>query len=628
MNKFVCVLLCTLLTVGCKDDKTNSDNQGPGPDPGPDPTPPAEEVIAEVDPLSWTSVDGLDRTIEPGVNYETPETRGEKTVGIFYFLWLGCHSYDTGLPTYTGGVQKPSATDVESPYDIQKLLNANPTDPALGPENIFHHWGEPYMGYYVSDDEWVIRKHAQMLSDAGVDVVLFDVTNGFTYLDVVKKVGDVYTAMRKEGSQTPQFAFVVHSGASETAHSVYRDIYLRGLYKDLWFQWDHKPLLLCNPDEVSSTVKGFFTIRHAWFLSNNSSADAWFGNGEDKWPWGSVYPQKVGTHNGVRECVSVMPATHPTSNIGRSYNVNTQVQPGPSALRSGEGIHFKAQFERAYTLDPQFLFFTGWNEWVAQRFISKSGGDYMLGKPLPAGGSYFVDQYNHEFSRDIEPLRGDYGDNYYYQMADFIRRFKGTKPSPTFTTTDTIRIDGQTDEWKPVQAAYADDKGDIAFRNHFGYGGMGQLVNTTGRNDIVQAKVANDGTYLYFFVKTASDITPYKDKNWMRLFINVIGSDKPNWEHFQYMINGEVTDETTTSLAVCRGNWNWETQQEISYRVEGSEMELAIPMASLGIKNVRDFKIDFKWIDNAVSKGDIQECLTDGDAAPNGRFRYRYQFKK
>ena len=146
MNKFVCVLLCTLLTVGCKDDKTNSDNQGPGPDPGPDPTPPAEEVIAEVDPLSWTSVDGLDRTIEPGVNYETPETRGEKTVGIFYFLWLGCHSYDTGLPTYTGGVQKPSATDVESPYDIQKLLNANPTDPALGPENIFHHWENPTWG--------------------------------------------------------------------------------------------------------------------------------------------------------------------------------------------------------------------------------------------------------------------------------------------------------------------------------------------------------------------------------------------------------------------------------------------------------------------------------------------------
>ena len=87
-----------------------------------------------------TSVDGLDRTIEPGVNYETPETRGEKTVGIFYFLWLGCHSYDTGLPTYTGGVQKPSATDVESPYDIQKLLKR--TIPELELENFDMHEAE------------------------------------------------------------------------------------------------------------------------------------------------------------------------------------------------------------------------------------------------------------------------------------------------------------------------------------------------------------------------------------------------------------------------------------------------------------------------------------------------------
>ena len=77
MNKFVCVLLCTLLTVGCKDDKTNSDNQGPGPDPGPDPTPPAEEVIAEVDPLSWTSVDGLDRT--PGSATEKTNGPGDRS---------------------------------------------------------------------------------------------------------------------------------------------------------------------------------------------------------------------------------------------------------------------------------------------------------------------------------------------------------------------------------------------------------------------------------------------------------------------------------------------------------------------------------------------------------------------
>jgi hypothetical protein len=30
-------------------------------------------------------------------------------------------------------------------------------------------------------DEAVLRKHAQMLSDAGIDVVIFDVTNQITY---------------------------------------------------------------------------------------------------------------------------------------------------------------------------------------------------------------------------------------------------------------------------------------------------------------------------------------------------------------------------------------------------------------------------------------------------------------
>ena len=34
-----------------------------------------------------------------------------------------------------------------------------------------------YLGYYLADDDWVIRKHAQMLTDAGVDVIIVDLTN-------------------------------------------------------------------------------------------------------------------------------------------------------------------------------------------------------------------------------------------------------------------------------------------------------------------------------------------------------------------------------------------------------------------------------------------------------------------
>ena len=635
MKKVFSLMLCLLLFAACGGDKSVDD---PSPDPDPEPSQPTDPdddgdddqkpalVTAEMNPSLWVAVDALGRTIDPA-QYKSKTERGDKTVGIFYFIWMGSHGYDQAANW--GELRPPSATDVNSPYDIQKLLDADMVNPAFGPEHAFHHWGEPYLGYYVANDEWVIRKHAQMLTDAGVDVLFFDVTNSFTYLDVVETICEVYTEMREEGNDTPQFAFVTNSNPNATALTVYRNIYLKGVYKDLWFKWEGKPLLLCNPDEASSTIKNFFTIRHSWYLYNNSSIDTWFGDGEDKWPWGGLYPQQAGMHNGERECVSVMPATHPTSNIGRSYNVENNVQPGSSAQKSGEGIYFKSQFERALSLDPKVLFFTGWNEWVAQRFISHNGGDYMLGRPLSPGGSYFVDQYNHEFSRDMEPLRGDFGDNYYYQLADFIRQFKGVDAQPVYKRIDSIKVDGTMDEWPYVQAAYADDQGDIVHRSHFGYGRVGTLTNMTGRNDILETRVTNDGINVYFYVKTATAISSYKNSKWMRLFITVKGNESAEqWEGFHFVVNNTVNNDKTTQLESCTGDWNWTKKTDIQYAVKNNEMELAIPMADLGITNPNEFTLDFKWIDNAVNDGDIQECLSDGDSAPNGRFRYRYQFKK
>ncbi|HIW18920.1 MAG TPA: hypothetical protein IAA49_00085, partial [Candidatus Alistipes pullicola] len=252
-----------------------------------------------------------------------------------------------------------------------------------------------------------------------------------------------------------------------------------------------------------------------------------------------------------------------------------------------------------------------------------------LGRPLPPGGSYFVDQYNHEFSRDMEPLRGDFGDNYYYQLADYIRQFKGVDPQPVYKRIDSIKIDGTMDEWPYVQAAFADDQGDVTARSHFGYGRVGTLTNTTGRNDILETRVTNDGTHVYFYVKTANTISSYKNEKWMRLFITVKGKESTQqWEGFHFVVNNTVNSEKTTQLESCTGDWNWSKKADIPYALKGNEMELAIPMADLGITNPNEFTLDFKWIDNAVNDGDIQECLSDGDSAPNGRFRYRYQFKK
>ncbi|MBP3270341.1 MAG: hypothetical protein J6L98_06640, partial [Bacteroidales bacterium] len=214
---------------------------------------------------------------------------------------------------------------------------------------------------------------------------------------------------------------------------------------------------------------------------------------------------------------------------------------------------------------------------------------------------------------------------YYYIMADFIRRFKGTKRLPTFSDKVSVNVDGNFNEWGSVAAKWGDDKGDTFHRDHYGWGRVGQYVNTTGRNDILVSKVVNDGTNLYFYVKTTSEISPCTDKQWMQLFLRV-GEPKASWEGYNFAVNRTVSSSGSSALEKCDGGWKWSKVTDVKFAVKGSEMELSVPLASLGISDTGKFSVDFKWVDNAAADGDIQTCMRDGDSAPNGRFRYRYKF--
>ena len=129
-----------------------------------------------------------------------------------------------------------------------------------------------------------------MLSDAGVDMIMFDVTNQAIYLPVVKQICDVYTKMRKEGNKTPQISFIFNTNAKETLENLFDSFYGKNLYKELWFRWKGKPLIFCPPEGITPDMAGFFTVRHSWFCS----AWDWFGDGHDKCPWADIYPQKYG----------------------------------------------------------------------------------------------------------------------------------------------------------------------------------------------------------------------------------------------------------------------------------------------------------------------------------------------
>ncbi len=574
----------------------------------------AKQLVSSTKADTWVAKDGIGRELSIAKN--SGEIRQDKYVGIFYMIWQGAHGYDTNHKNKDEGVQEKLSSDTLSPYDITKILKENPENPKYGPNHAFHFWGEPYFGYYLSDDEWVIRKHAQMLSDAGVDVLILDVTNAAIYLSQVTKIANIYKAMREEGISTPSFCFIVNSAPEKTVSRLYDSIYKKGLFKDLWFYWKGKPLLLTPPEGLTEETSDFFTVRQSWAWSKNQK---WFGEGKDKWTWVDHTPQNYGWHESSEkpEQISVALAEHPMSNIGRSFHDGKQ----PEEKRSGEGLYFAEQWKRALEVDPEFVFVTGWNEWVAMRFIDGRSKN-MIGKPIEKGETYFVDLYNAEYSRDAEPVKGDFNDNYYYQLVENIRKYKGARPIPTYNQTNNILINGKFKDWQKVSASFTDDKGDTFHRKHPGWGSIIEYVDTSGRNDIMESKVASDKDFVYFYVRTDKKLSVWNSENWMHLYIKV-DSKSPAWEGFNFLINHQITTNKKTTIERFLKDGNWQNFGILSYETKDNELEIAVPKKMLGIEG-KQFTIDFKWTDNIPVENNAMNWLDKGDTAPNARFKYRY----
>lgn len=568
-------------------------------------------AAAQIQTIPWPATDGLGRDL-PGHEECGPPREG-KFVGIFYFLWLGHHPQS-------------------GPHNISRIIEEpRESRRAWGPRNLFHWWEEPRFGYYLSNDEWVIARHAQMLVDAGVDVLIFDATNAVVYEEEYLAICRVFREVRAQGGQTPQIAFIagnpINKRERDTTERIYQNFYRKNLYPELWFQWKGKPLILTDPTDLSEELLGFFTIRHSWAWSRNvrtNQPTGWFGDGRDKWPWLDHHPQRPGWHEdpSIPEQISVCVAQHPTSNIGRSFHNGRQ--PPEEEWRTRHGLCFQEQWERALEVDPEFVLVTGWNEWVAQRFIS-DGKQRFLGGILPEGYTYFVDCYNMEFSRDIEPMRGGYEDDYYYQMMAYIRRFKGVPPLPQSAGPESIAIDGNFSDWAGVLPEYRDDRGDVRHRDHAGFAEAGPYINQTGRNDIVLCKVTQSDTHLFFYVQTAEEmIFPDGDPCAMNLLLRIEGVGGASWEGYQFRIGRRRRwISRTVSLEQFAGN-DWRHIGWIDFAWDGNEMELALPFRGSPETGPTP-RIEFKWIDNMPEPLDILDFMDHGDAAPNGRFRYVFQ---
>ena len=573
---------------------------------------------------TWVGTDGLNRRLPTFKEVGLPKRN--KTVGIFYFL-------------------TSNRSDV-GPYDNSKILAAhprailNPNDRIWGPLYSPHYWSEPLFGYYLTDDDWVLRKHAQMLVAAGVDVVIFDNSNAVTYDRYRNELLKVWEQMRREGDPTPQIAFFCPFSnydniGTNTITSLYNSLYSKGLYSDLWFRWDGKPLIIADKSyadqssvqalpqksaELAVRMQNFFTFRSPIGPYNTRHPQP------GQWAWLQIYPQAVQTDpNGKPEEITVGVAQNYNANVnntapmsfpgafGRSYHAGRE-DTARNAMDWGYNV--QEQWDRANQANPPFVFVTGWNEWTASIF------DKWVTFTAPP--AIFVDEYDEEFSRDIEPMSGGFGDDYYYQLVSNIRRYKGVHQIDPVHSKH-INLNAGFSQWANIGPEFRDFVGDNVHRNSIGTGKAGPYINTTGRNDIVAAKVSYDAQNIYFYVRAASTLSPRTDHNWMILYLNTDSNSRTGWLGYDYAVNQNV-GANTTSLDKNVGNaYRWSERHVVPYKVKGDELEISIPRADLGMSRYLS-TIDFKWADNCYDKGDWTDFTLNGDAAPDGRFSYRAIF--
>ena len=546
------------------------------------------------------ATDALGRTTADRSN--APARRQNRLVGMFYFLWLGEH-----------GKHKP--------YDVSKIVAEHP-DAGEHPDaeywgkiGTYHHWGEPFYGYYYSNDEWVVRHHMKLLIQADIDFLFFDTTNACIYEHNVKLVMRVLDEYAKDGWKIPKVMFYTNTHSGKTVQEIYDKIYAAKYCPDTWFYFEGKPVIIAVEEECSPECREFFNIKMSQWPNEPDKLGGW--------PWMDfTRPQRVfGNLKGEDEVINVSVAQHPqlrfgdsvlygeTDNNGRAFH-DMHNDPDPDGYLYG--YNFAEQFDRAIETDPPIVLVTGWNEWIAGRW-----------QGFPHRPIMFVDCANYEYSRDLEMMRGGYFDNYFMQLVDYVRKYKGVDEYDSFAELAPVDYhnDTEQDEAEEIWAEYHNfSDGDFA---RCAEGSGTTYENYTQRNAITGVTVSHDDDFIYFGISTKEEIKPYDGTGtWLKVYLNTDGG-----KEYQYVLNNKPVDDHTSTVGVIVDGLRAADFGDIVYRCQGNMLLLIAPRGVIGLDS-DDFTVWFKVADSTEELTSVEDFYDKGDAAPLGRLNYVYRGTK
>ena len=394
-------------------------------------------------------------------------------VGILYFLWH-CQ-----------------ATSAGRQINITEVLNGQSD---WGNTGVFHWWDKPAEGYYcLGDQPELISRHLTLLRDAGVDFLVLDITNhpntasfgADTFilkslrplLEVARTIPGApkivpWVPFTNDNSGTVnERANACNANGNSTkcqnlqqAVPMYQHVteLLANEFPELVFEYDGKPLLLetandntyprAETDLIRPALETNWTVERMWGLSLDNTEWQFLSTCSNPLDF---YESNGWSENGCNQPVNAGEQI----SVSAAYQYTYISEPFTQAPQSHAG--FTGGMPKFYgrTLAQQFrvafenrdaeplVILTGWNEWIAQRFELD-------------GRTAFVDLYNDNLNRDIEP-GGESGDLYYYLMRDLIqqyRKFEHFSFADYFLTKETILdTDFYWENHTDLQSAFAKD---------------------------------------------------------------------------------------------------------------------------------------------------------------------------
>lgn len=575
-----------------------------------------------IDNANCVATDALGRRLPTYAEVGGPKPN--RWVGMFYWQWHGPNRWGPD-------------------YNVTEFLKTHPgfkdfqAHPKGGPDYPTWYWAEPLFGYYLSTDPWVIRKHLTMLSDAGVDFLFLDYTNGSIYDAELKQFMAVAKDLKAKGVHVPRLAFFLNSEPEWKIEALYQTWYKPGNYDDMWFRWQGKPLLMASrptqPIKMKDpallpAIQDYFTWRPTWAFHEAAKEPTKWRFMDEFYQGGAQRPA-LGPDGKVEQMVVSKSLGGPLWNNMKTGGVSSAPGHVPVyndqwvSSDTAKGIFFGAQWDNAEKVAAPILLVTGWNEWTAS--VWETPGVVFLGRTTKAGQGHIVDEFNTDFNRDLEPMKGGYGDDYYWQFVANMRRYKGMHAPTPPSAPRTIRPLESYKQWESVRPVYQDARGDAANRDWNGATPHSHYTDNSARNDIVLAQVARDSANVYFHARTSAPLTPANGENWMLLFLDTDGKGATGWHGYDFLVNRHRTGDRCTVERNVGGLWRWKPVGEAAIRRQGSDLVLAVPRKALGLPPTRGpLTLDFKWTDSLPDRPDIMDFYSKGDVAPDARFNYRF----